>query len=33
MSDQPLHILHAEVAISFGGQENRIYKETVIKII
>ncbi len=33
MSDKTLHILHAEVATSFGGQENRIDKETVIKII
>ena len=33
MSDKPLHILHAEVATSFGGQDNRIDKETVIKII
>jgi len=29
MSDKPLHILHGEVATSFGGQENRIDKETV----
>ncbi|MFM7008099.1 MAG: glycosyltransferase family 4 protein, partial [Betaproteobacteria bacterium] len=27
MSDQPLRIVHSEAATSFGGQENRIFKE------
>lgn len=33
MSDQFLHTLYLEIAISFCRQENRIYKEMVIKII
>ena len=29
MSDKPLRIVHSEAATSFGGQENRIFKEMV----
>ena len=33
MSDQSLHTLYLEIAISFCRQENRIYTETVEKIV